>query len=297
MNYTLHQLELFRNVVAFKSVSRAAEHLNMTQPALSIQLKKFQQNFDIPLTEVKGKQIQITDFGEKVARMAQDILNEAEAIQYLTKDFNELNAGTLKIASVSTGKYIMPHFLGSFMRNHAGLDLLLDVSNKAKVIESLVQREVDFALVSVLPQNIEVEEELLLENKLYLVGNTEAMNENRPLIYREEGSATRNAMEQYFKQKKDRKTMTLTSNEAVKQALIAGLGYSVLPLIGLGNELSAKELHIIPSYDLPIVTHWRLIWLKGRRLSPVAEAYLKYIRAKKYEIIQNNFKWYLDYNG
>ncbi len=135
-------------------------------------------------------------------------------------------------------------------------------------MKHLQNHEVELALVSVLPDHLEVQEELLLENKLYLVGNTSAFDENKPLIYREEGSATRKAMDEYYGIAGERKGLMLTSNEAVKQAVIAGLGYSILPLIGIKNELSNKELHIIPARGLPIVTNWRLIWLKSKKLSP-----------------------------
>ena len=102
-------------------------------------------------------------------------------------------------------------------------------------------------------------------------------------------------MDQYYGGDKRRKSIELTSNEAVKQAVIAGLGYTVLPLVGIKNELLNKQLHIIPSKELPIVTHWRLIWLKSKKLSPLAEKYLNFLRTEKYKIIQKEFQWYLNY--
>ena len=295
MNYTLHQLQIFLEVVRQKSITRAAEELHMTQPALSIQLKNFQNQFDIPLTEIIGKKLHVTDFGLTIADMARNIIKEADAIKYKTKEYNGLFAGKLRISSASTGKYVIPYFLNSFLNKYPGIDLSLDVSNKTAVLKSLQSNHIDFALVSVLPDQLEVHEELLLENKLYLVGSTQKIDKTKPLIYREEGSATRSAMDQHYSSAKERKSIQLTSNEAVKQAVIAGLGYSILPLIGIKNELSANQLYTIHSQGLPIVTHWRLIWLKKKKLSPVAEAYLDHIRTRKYEIIQNNFEWYLSY--
>jgi DNA-binding transcriptional LysR family regulator len=104
-------------------------------------------------------------------------------------------------------------------------------------------------------------------------------------------------MDQYFKKLKEHKSIELTSNEAVKQAVLAGLGYSIIPLIGIKNELSNKELNIIPSEGLPIVSSWRLVWLKEKKLSPLAEAYLQYVRKEKEEIIKSSFQWYLDYGN
>lgn len=294
MNYTLHQLKIFLEVTKQQSITKAAEEMHMTQPALSIQLKNFQAQFDIPLTEIIGKKLYVTEFGESIAEIAQNIINEADAIKYKTKEYNGLFTGNLKISSASTGKYVAPYFLTEFIKEHSGIDLILDVSNKTWVVKSLEKNEIDFALVSKLPENLEVEEELLLENKLYLVGSDQKLNKKKPLIHREDGSATRMAMDKHFGKTK-RKTMQLTSNEAVKQAVIAGLGYSILPLIGIKNELSNNQLYIIPTKGLPIITNWRLIWLKNKKMSPIAEAYLEHIRANKAEIIQQNFQWYIDY--
>lgn len=297
MNYTLHQLQIFTEVVRQESITRAAEEMHMTQPALSIQLKNFQMQFDIPLTEVIGKKLFITDFGKTIAEIAQNVLSESEAIKYQTKQFKGLLAGSLRISSASTGKYVIPYFLSPFLQEHPNINLTLDVSNKSTVVKNLKDNEIDFALVSILPDELDVNEELLLENKLFLIGNNPKKEMDLPLIFREEGSATRVSMDKYYQTRDVRNTIQLTSNEAVKQAVIAGLGYSILPLIGIRNELSTKELYIIPSKDLPITTHWRLIWLKNKKLSPIAKAYLEFLQVKKYGIIQDKFSWYLNFLG
>lgn len=295
MNYTLHQLQVFLEIVRQESVTKAAREMHMTQPAISIQLKNFQQQFDIPLTEVIGKKLFITDFGRSIAELAENVLREADAIKYKTMAYEGLYTGKLRISSASTGKYVIPYFLSDFLQEHTGVDLVLDVTNKTRVMRSLKRNEIDFALVSVIPEELNVYEELLLENRLYLVGGTTDFDKDQPLVFREEGSATRSAMDQYFGGGKERKRIELTSNEAVKQAVVAGLGYSIMPLIGIKNELSNKQLHIIPAKALPITTTWRLIWLRNKKLSPVAEAYLGYIRERKNQIIESKFQWYLDF--
>lgn len=295
MNFTFHQLQLFLEVARHQNITKAAAEMYMTQPALSIQLKKFQMQFDIPLTERIGKKLYLTDFGKSIAAIAENILKEADALKYKTKEYEGLLAGKLRISSASTGKYVMPYFLSKFIHQHPGIDLTLDVSNKTIVMKNLKNNEVDFALVSVLPEDLETEEEILLENRLYLIGNSKELMKNRPLIYREEGSATRGAMDKYFSNRTKRKSIELTSNEAVKQAVIAGLGHSITPLIGIKNELYNEQLYIIPSKGLPIITHWRLIWLKSKKLSPIASAYLEYIREEKENIIENQFKWYRNF--
>ena len=296
MNYTIHQLQIFLKVVQTKSITKASEELFMTQPAVSIQLKNLQDQFEIPLTEVIGRQLYITDFGKEIAEVAERVIQELNNITYKTQAYQGILTGKLSISSASTGKYVIPYFLSGFMEKHTGIDLILDVTNKTRVIESLKNNEIDFAMVSVVPDKLPVEEEVLIENKLYLVGNQDLRDEKKPLIYREEGSATRMAMEKYFEehQGKKRKRMELTSNEAVKQAVIAGLGYSIMPMIGIHNELVSNQLFVLDSPDLPIKTEWRLIWLKGKKLSPISQAFLEFIRTEKQKILNDNFSWYLD---
>jgi DNA-binding transcriptional LysR family regulator len=184
---------------------------------------------------------------------------------------------------------------------HGGIDLVIDVTNKSKVMESLSNGEIDFALVSILPAKFNVHEEVLLENELAFIGSSDFVLEKdklskedlekQALIYREEGSATRSIMEAYFEKKNlfIRKKMELTSNEAVKQAVIAGLGISIMPLIGIRDELSNGKLKIIPSAGLPIKTKWRLIWLKEKPLSPVALNYLNFLKASKENVVDTFF--------
>lgn len=297
MNYTIHQLQIFLKVVQTQSITRASEQLFMTQPAVSIQLKNFQNQFDIPLTEVVGRSLYITEFGREVAAIAEKIIQEMENINYKTQQFKGILTGKLRVSSASTGKYVIPFFLNGFLERHEGVDLLLDVTNRSRVIESLKNNEIDFALVSLLPEKLQVEEEILIENKLYFMGKEQVRKDNKPLIYREEGSATRMAMEQYFRnrEEKQKRSIELTSNEAVKQAVIAGIGFSIMPLIGVKNQLLAGELHVIPETGLPIKTDWRLIWLKGKELSPVARAFIDYIKAEKDNIRKKDFDWYLSY--
>jgi len=301
MNYTLNQLQIFLKVAETQSVTKAAEELYLTQPAVSIQLKNFQDQFDIALTEVVGRKLYITDFGKEIAEAAEAILNQVNNINYKTQAYKGQLSGRLKISVVSTGKYVMPYFLAGFMKQHPGVDLLMDVTNKAKVIESLDRNEVDFSLVSIIPDTMLVNRIELLPNKLYLVGardsnipaqvSTKKLFEELPLIFRENGSGTRQTMEKFIEKYHliFRKKMELTSNEAVKQAVLAGLGYSIMPLIGIKNELKSGDMKIIPVKGLPIKTAWQLIWLNGKKLSPVATAFLAYVNKEKISVTKQFF--------
>ena len=304
MNYTLHQLDVFANIARLQSVTKAAEALHLTQPAVSIQLKNFQDQFDIPLTEVISRRLYLTNFGREIAQAAEKILYEAHAINDRTLAHKGLLYGKLTLSVVSTGKYVMPYFLSGFMQAHAGIELAMDVTNRQKVVDSLANNAVDFALVSILPSQFNLDYLDLMPNKLYLVGRgldqaeqtTEdpTLLETLPLIYREAGSGTRSMMETFIAdhQLVVRKRLELTTNEAVKQALLAGLGYSIMPLIGIRNELLHTDLQIIPIRGLPLQTSWMLTWHKAKQLSPVAQAYLTYLQANKESTIQRWFGWY-----
>jgi DNA-binding transcriptional LysR family regulator len=301
MNYTLNQLQIFLKVAQLKSITKAAVELNLTQPAVSIQLKNFQDQFESPLIEVVGKKIYVTDFGIEVSGRIEQILTQVESISNLNKEKNKRLTGKLRIAVVSTGKYVMPYFLTDFLKQNTEVNLLMDVNNRAGVIQSLENNEIDLALVSVLPSKRNFESLELLPNNLFLVGKSLVNRKKKPydffdisqfpFIYREKGSSTRQTMERFIEKKKIQpvKKLELTSNEAVKQAVLAGLGYSIMPEIGIRNELTSGLLHIVPMMGLPITTSWQLIWLKGKRHTSVSNSFLEHLKNEKDSIIAEHF--------
>jgi DNA-binding transcriptional LysR family regulator len=288
--------------VQSKSITRAADELNLTQPAVSIQLKNFQAQFEIPLIEIIGKKVYVTDFGKEIAQSAEGIIEQVYAINFKTSAYKGQLFGRLKVSIVSTGKYVLPYFLSGFLRLNPGVELEMDVTNRDKVLESLDQNEVDFSLVSLEIDRPNYEYLPLLQNDLYFIGNPETANmapelsqanskSELPFIFREKGSGTRRIMENYLKKHLvlAPKKLELTSNEAVKQAVIAGLGYSIMPLIGIKNELKNGSLIIIPQKELPITTEWKLVWHKEKTLTPIASAFIKYVTEHKESIKEKYF--------
>jgi DNA-binding transcriptional LysR family regulator len=301
MQYTFHQLKIFTRIAQLGSITKAAEELHLSQPALSIQLRNFQDQFDIPLTEIVGKKLYLTDFGQEILAYAERILDQAGAMDDVVQSYKGQLTGKLKIAVVSTGKYVMPYLLTDFLNAHPAITLELDVTNKEKVIESLEHNSIDFALVSLVPGHLKTESIPIVKNTMHLIGAYESkksqielsINELQqlPWIFREQGSGTRQMMERFLSQRHItvQKMLELTSNEAVKQAIMANLGYSIMPLIGIKNELKNKQLMIVPVKGLPIHTTWRIIWLKGKKHSPVVKALLGYIKDNKQKILQEHF--------
>lgn len=189
--------------------------------------------------------------------------------------------------------------MSDFIKNHRDVDIRIDVTNKAKVLESLNKNEVDFALVSVIPDEKLYEKVELMPNQLFLFAGEEEQKDKvnakqlakMPMIFREEGSATRKAMESYFtrQQIKPNSSLELVSNEAVKQAVRAGLGYSILPIIGMKSEIETGKMKIIETKGLPITTTWHLIYIKGKSLSPASRAFINYIEKNREVIIKEKF--------
>lgn len=303
MNYTLNQLQIYLKVVQTMSITKASEELNLTQPAVSIQMKNFQAQFEIPLIEIIGKKIYVTDFGMEIARSAEGIIDQVYAINYKTMAFKDQLIGRLKVSIVSTGKYVLPYFLTEFLSKNPGVEISIDVTNREKVFHSLENNEVDFSLISTDINSPSYAFIDILENDLYLIGNPKTaalmpnfalneFNKELPLIFRENGSGTRKIMETYLKKQGIHvlKKIELVSNEAVKQAIMAGLGYSIMPMIGIKNELKNGQLAIIPRSGLPISTTWKLIWLKEKKPSPVALAFMNHIIEHKTQIKLTHFE-------
>lgn len=305
MNFTIHQLRIFTTICDLQSITKTSEKLFLTQPAVSIQLKKFQDQFDIPLTTMKGRQIAITDFGMSICEVSKRILSEVDNIRITTNQYKGLLSGKLSFSVVSTGKYVLPYILSNFKEAHPMIDISINVTNKQIVTKNMIDKTDDFYLVSVLPMVEHTESIKLIKNDLYLVGATEYVkghvkkkmthNElsNHSLILREQGSATRSAMESYLLKHGItlQNTMELVSNEAVKQAVNAGLGLSIMPLIGLKNELSSGEMSIIPIKGLPITTEWQLVYNTSTQMSPVKKAFIDYINEVKIESLSTKFSW------
>jgi DNA-binding transcriptional LysR family regulator len=228
-------------------------------------------------------------------------LDQAGAMDDVVQSYKGQLTGKLKIAVVSTGKYVMPYLLTDFLNAHPAITLELDVTNKEKVIESLEHNSIDFALVSLVPGHLKTESIPIVKNTMHLIGAYQSKKSQKelsinelqqlPWIFREQGSGTRQMMERFLSQRHItvQKMLELTSNEAVKQAIMANLGYSIMPLIGIRNELMSKQLMIMPVKGLPIHTTWHIIWLKGKKHSPVVKALLEYIKDNKKKILQEHF--------
>ncbi|MFN5247514.1 MAG: LysR family transcriptional regulator, partial [Ignavibacteria bacterium] len=144
MHYTFHQLRIFARIASLGSITKAAEELHLSQPAISIQLKNFQEQFEIPLTEIVGKKLYLTDFGREILAFAEKILDQASELDQVMQSYKGNLVGRINISIVSTGKYVMPYLLTDFLKEHPAVEFEIDVTNKERVVESLEANSIDF---------------------------------------------------------------------------------------------------------------------------------------------------------
>ncbi|MEQ9308727.1 MAG: LysR family transcriptional regulator [Balneolaceae bacterium] len=290
MSYSLHQLKVFAAVARNKSMTRAAEDLYMSQPAVSIQVKKLQEHFEIELFEVIGKQLYLTEAGKELFETQKRIEAELENLDMAFHEFKGSLRGDLKLIVVSTAKYFMPYALGLFRKQNEQINISLKVTDRVELIEHLKQNNYDLAVVSQLPPDVDLEVEEFLINPLHiaapinhpLVGNKNLRIkdlESYDFVIREKGSGTRMVMEELFKKGKiePRTVMELSTNEAVKQAIMADIGISLISEYSMTIERSMNRISVLDIEGFPYINNWKLIYLKGKKLSPVSRSFIDFL--------------------
>ncbi len=303
MNISLTQLRALKAISLQESITGAAKSLNMTQPAVSIQLKNLQESFDVPLTEIIGKKIHITEFGQELVEMADRIFDEVDQIEQKMLQLKGLLGGKIRISAVSTGKYIIPYLMADFMKINPHVEISLEVSNRFSVLAHLQENTTDLALISVSPpDDLAFDSIALEENKWYLACAPEVadkfqkeIDQNNwkkiPFILREKGSGTRVKMEEFFISRdiKVNSKLELATNEAVKQAVMAGLGVSILSNFSMSQEIEDKRITLLSYPNLPLISTWKLIWLKQKRHSPAVLAFIRWISENKKDVFRRHF--------
>ncbi len=290
MHLTLQQLRLFESVARHGSYTRAAEELHLSQPAVSIQIKRLETQAGLPLLERIGKKILMTAAGKIMYQASLDIV---ERVEELDKGMDELKGqvkGPLQVSVVTTAKYFMPHLLGSFLQKYPEVEPILKFTNRARVIERLRNNDDDFVVMGQVPTNDSFEAYPFVNNVLGIVAPADhplAKQQNIPLralarerfLKREVGSGTRFVFDELLKDKgiEIETYMELGSSEAVKQGVMAGLGVAILSLHSVQLELEAGKLAVLDMQGFPLKRRWYAVHLKGRSLSLVSRTFLEYI--------------------
>jgi LysR family transcriptional regulator, low CO2-responsive transcriptional regulator len=291
MNITFRQLRLFISLAEHKSITAAARVNHVTQPTVSMQLRELSDAVGLPLYEVIGKKLFFTPAGEELAKTARAMLDEWAAFGQRMDGLKGLTRGQLRVAVVSTAKYFVPRILGAFCKEHPDIDIALEVANRDGIVQRLRDNRDDLYIMSMPPRELDVETRAFLSNPLCVIAPlshplasakrialTKLAHER--FILRERGSGTRLACDEYFAEQgfHPEVRLELGSNEAIKQAVAAGMGLAILSQHALGAHLVDESLTILKVSGFPIHSNWFIVHPKGKRLSPVAAEFLRYLQ-------------------
>ena len=287
---TLHQLRIFQAVAEHNSFARAAEALHLSPPTLSLQVKQLANTVGQPLFEQLGKKIFLTSAGQTLADAAMDI---SKRVDLLAEDLSALQGverGRLKLAILTTVKYTLPKLLGGFCAAHPGIEVSMVVGNRENLLQRLARNDDDLYIMGQPPEHMELICEDFADNPLVLVAPPnhplaaqtaiapDALN-GAPFIMREPGSGTRLTTERFFTEAGVEvvNRLEVGSNEAIKQTVAGGLGLAVLSATTVVSELTLGELVKLDVQGFPLIRRWHLVYARGKRLSPAALAFKRWL--------------------
>jgi DNA-binding transcriptional LysR family regulator len=290
-NVTLRQLRVFESVARHRSFTRAAAELHLTQPAVSMQVKSLEEEAGLPLTEQFGKKLFLTEAGTELARQARLVAQQLRLAAEALAALRGVSSGRLAIGVVSTAKYFAPRLLTAFGARHPGIELALSVHNRERIVRELADNEIDVAIMGSPPPEQETIADIFAEHPLVIIAAPEhplarrrkiAPAELAPetLLVREAGSGTRAAMERYFAAQGVAivRTIEMSSNETIKQAVMAGMGLSFISLHTIGLELAVGRIKRLPVTGTPVMRHWHLVRRAEKALLPLGAAFRDFLR-------------------
>ena len=289
-NATLRQLKVFEAVARHLSFSRAAEELHLTQPAVSIQVKKLEDHAGLPLFEQLGKKIHLTPAGVEMLHSSRLIIQQFKEVEEAMTQFKGVSGGKLNVAVISAGDYFFPRLLVEFARRHSGVTLNFGVCNREELLDQLANNVTDLAIMVRPPLDMDTVSEpfaphpyVIVERPDHPLASKKRIPVSRlarePFVVREKGSDTWNSMEEGFRgHLADLNiAMEIKSTETIKQALIAGMGVSFLSAHTVSRELQAGSLAVLDVQGFPLMLHWYVVHRKHKRLPPVAQAFKSFL--------------------
>jgi len=286
MNITIRQLQIFESVAKHLSYTRAAEVLYLSQPAVSMQIKQLESELEMPLFERIGKTLYLTDAGVELLNYARNISQQLIELDDVMTEMRGSQRGRLAIAVASTANYFALKLLGEFYKRYAGTTISLDVTNRASLLKHLNDNTVDMVIMGQPPEGMDVNATPFLDNPLVVIapkGHVLEGKKSIPLsvlnqetfILREHGSGTRIAMERFFEESgySISSVMEMSSNEAINQAVEAGLGLGIVSRHTLEWELTLDRVAILDVESFPIMRHWYLVHRSSKRFTALSLAF------------------------
>lgn len=279
--YTLRQLDTFLEVARELSISRAAEKLHVTQPAVSMQIRQLEEAVGMPLYEQVGRKIRLTDAGADFQQYAIGAIAQLKQLDDAMAERRGIKKGRVELAIVSTAKYFVPMLLMRFRKMFPDIEVALQIHNRESILNLLARNEIDLVIMGHTPDTLECEGTVFATNPLGVISAPEhplSRRRKAPLsvlkdyefVVRENGSGTRKLMEKLFADHDIHPpiVMEMPSNETIKQAVMAGMGLSFLSLRTIRHELASGYLVLLDIEGLPIMRHWHVTHLASKRLSP-----------------------------
>jgi LysR family transcriptional regulator, low CO2-responsive transcriptional regulator len=299
MNITFRQLQIFEAVARHLSYTRASEALHLTQPAVSMQIKQLEHSVGLPLFEQLGKKVFLTEAGHEFSRYAKAITAQLDELQQVVNEMKGLQRGRLTIAVASTANYFAPRLLATFCKQHGEVKVSLDVTNREQLLKGLVENRTDLVIMGQPPEEMDLIADRFMDNPLVVIAPPdhplaavrkiplERLHEETFLV-REQGSGTRSAVERFFtaNQLELSTTMEMSSNEAIKQGVEAGLGLGIVSLHTLGMELALQRLVVLDVVNFPVMRYWYIVYRSGKRLSLVAQAFQNFVKEESARILE-----------
>lgn len=299
MNVTFRQLRLLEAVARHSSFTRASEELHLTQPAVSTQIKQLEEEIGMPLFEQMGKKIFLTEAGKEVYAFSRSIAQQFRDIESVLDDMKGVKRGSLSLSVTSTGKYFAPYLLAAFLKRYPGTQVHLEVANREELVQHLQENTPDMAIMGTPPENIDLVAQAFMQNPLVIIAPpdhplvgvsrvplNQLIQEN--FILREQGSGTRIAVERFFADRgvKLNTSMEMSRNEAIKHAVMAGLGLGIVSLHTLEFELALNRIAILSVEGFPIMKEWYLVHRSGKRMPPMAYAFHQFVLNEAERIIK-----------
>ncbi len=290
---TLHQLRIFDALARHMSITRTAEALHLTPPAVSIQVKQLAEAAGQPLVEQVGKRLYLTQAGKVMASACRDVAARMERLAQELAAIQGLESGTLSVSILTTAKYFIPQLLGQLSAQHPGIEVSLFVGNRKAMLERLVQNQDDLYVLGQPPDNLNVVAIPFAPNPMVAIAHpdhpltreksiTPQRLAEEPFIARERGSGTRLGCEAFFQRHgtAPRTRMELGSNEAIKQTVSSKLGISILAKITAEAELARGDLALLDVQGLPLERQWYLVYPDHKVLSPAAQAFKEFLMSR-----------------
>lgn len=290
---TLPQLSVFEAVARLGSYTRAAEELHMAQPTVSVQIKKLTETIGLPLLEQIGKRIHVTESGRELVDACREIFQVLSRIEDRFASIRGLESGRLRLAVSTTGSHFASRMLSAFVQQYPGIDVALQIHQRQTLLARIADNADDLYIFATPPKDGEVVVQQIMPNPMVVFARADHPLANErgitlerlarePFLIREPGSGTRMVAQEIFARRglQPKLRMELSSNEAIKQAIIAGLGVSILSHYTLGPDSEHQQLVTLDVEGFPLERHWYFVYPVGKNLPMAAQAFMEFVRAE-----------------